>query len=92
MSQAELHFIRARIQGEKLNKAKKGLLRFPLPVGICDNEEGAIFLDPDEEVRSAVALIFSAFKQTGSGYAVAQHFGTRNLAFLKTLIRWSVER
>src|SRR5262245_49642079 len=33
MSQAELHFIRARLQGGKLNKAKKGELRSPLPVG-----------------------------------------------------------
>lgn len=29
MSQAELHFIRARMLGGKLNKAKKGELRFP---------------------------------------------------------------
>ena len=38
MAQAELHFIRARLQGGKLNKAKKGELRFPLPVGyVFDN-------------------------------------------------------
>ena len=30
MSQAELHFLRARLQGGKLNKAKKGDLRSPL--------------------------------------------------------------
>ncbi len=29
MAQAELHFLRARLQGGKLNKAKKGELRFP---------------------------------------------------------------
>ncbi len=83
MSQAELHFIRARLQGGKLNKAKKGLLRFPLPVGLCHNEEGSTVLDPDEEVRSAVALIFSTFKQTGSAYAVSRHCGTQNLPFPK---------
>ena len=83
MSQAELHFIRARLQGGKLNKAKKGLLRFPLPVGLCHNEEGSTVLDPDEEVRSAVALIFSTFKQTGSAYAVSRHSGTQNLPFPK---------
>lgn len=83
MSQAELHFIRARLQGGKLNKAKKGLLRFPLPVGLCHNEEGSTLLDPDEEVRSAVALIFSTFKQNGSAYAVSRHCGTQNLPFPK---------
>src|SRR5579859_7862961 len=30
---AELHFLHAGLQGGKLNKAKKGELRFPLPVG-----------------------------------------------------------
>jgi DNA invertase Pin-like site-specific DNA recombinase len=83
MSQAELHFIRARLQGGKLNKAQKGLLRFPLPVGLCHDEESKIVLDPDEEVRSAARLIFSTFKETGSAYAVSRHFGTRNLSFPK---------
>jgi DNA invertase Pin-like site-specific DNA recombinase len=30
MAQAELHFLRGRLQGGKLNKAQKGELRFPL--------------------------------------------------------------
>ncbi len=34
ISQAELHSMRARLWGGKLNKAKKGELRFPLPVGL----------------------------------------------------------
>ena len=34
MSQAELHFMHARLLGGKLNKAKKGELRFVLPVGL----------------------------------------------------------
>jgi DNA invertase Pin-like site-specific DNA recombinase len=33
-AQAELHIIRARLHGAKLNKAQKGELRFPLPVGL----------------------------------------------------------
>jgi DNA invertase Pin-like site-specific DNA recombinase len=32
-AQAELHIIRARLHGAKLNKAQKGELRFPVPVG-----------------------------------------------------------
>src|SRR5229473_1395466 len=39
MAQAELHFLRARLQGGKLHKAKKGELRFPLPVGFCYDAE-----------------------------------------------------
>ena len=36
-AQAELHIIRARLHGGKLNKARKGELRFPLPVGYVFN-------------------------------------------------------
>ncbi|MFA6290072.1 MAG: recombinase family protein [Opitutaceae bacterium] len=83
MSQAELHFLRARLQGGKLNKAKKGQLRFPLPVGLCYDDAGAIVLDPDAEVRGAVELLLALFRETGSGYAVAQTFAARGLKFPK---------
>ena len=42
MSQAELHIMRARLQGGKLHKAKKGQLRFALPVGLCFDEQNNI--------------------------------------------------
>jgi DNA invertase Pin-like site-specific DNA recombinase len=83
MSQAELHFLRARLQGGKLNKAKKGELRFPLPVGLCYDDAGAIVLDPDAEVRGAVELLLSLFREKGSAYGVAQEFAARGLKFPK---------
>ncbi len=61
MASAELHFLRARLQGGKLHKAQKGELRFPLPVGFCYDAESRIILDPDEEVRGAVAWCFGCF-------------------------------
>ena len=90
MSQAELHIIRGRLQGGKLNKAKKGELRFPLPVGFCYINEtnvhvpgqGIVF-DPDEEVRSVIQLFFDTFKKTGSAYGVLREFGSRNIKFPK---------
>lgn len=83
MSQAELHFIRARLQGGKLNKAKKGKLRFPLPVGFCYDDEGNTVFDPDEEVQSVIKVLFAAFKEEGSAYGVVQKFGRLNLKFPK---------
>ena len=83
MAQAELHFLRARLLGGKLNKAKKGELRFPLPVGFCHDEDGHIVLDPDEEVRGAVSLVFRLFRETGSAFAVVQNFVQRALRFPK---------
>ena len=83
MSQAELHFLRVRLQGGKLNKARKGQLRFPLPVGFVYAEPEGIVLDPDQEVQGAVRLVFATFGQTASAYGVVQHFAEHQLLFPK---------
>ena len=83
MSQAELHFLRARLQGGKLNKAKKGELRSPLPVGYIYDEVGRPVIDPDAEVRGALTVLFQAFQDTGSAYGVMDHFRRQGLLFPK---------
>jgi DNA invertase Pin-like site-specific DNA recombinase len=83
MSQAELHFLRARLQGGKCNKAKKGELHFPLPVGLSYDEQGRIVLDPDEEVRGAITLFFKCFGESGSAYEVVHRFASREIRFPK---------
>jgi DNA invertase Pin-like site-specific DNA recombinase len=83
MSQAELHFLRARLQGGKLNKAKKGELRSPLPVGYIYEELGRPVIDPDAEVRGAVAALFQAFHDAGTAYGVMDHFRRHGLHFPK---------
>src|SRR5712671_65231 len=83
MAQAELHFLRGRLQGGKLNKAQKGELRFPLPVGLCYDGEDRIVPDPDDEVRGAVQLAFRLFRETGSAYAVVKRFAEDGLRFPK---------
>src|SRR6201987_2530748 len=72
-AQAELHIIRARLHGGKLNKARKGELRFPLPVGFVFEGE-RIVVDPDQEVRGAVRSVFELFAREGTAYAVVQRF------------------
>jgi hypothetical protein len=81
MAQAELHLLRGRLLGGKLNKAKKGELRFPLPVGLCYDEEGGTVKDPDEEVRGAVALVFRFFRETRTACSVVQRFAEGALRF-----------
>lgn len=83
MAQAELHFIRGRLQGGKLNKAQKGELRFPLPVGYVFDEANRIVKDPDEQVRRSIELVFSVFHQTGSAYGVVHWFADQKLLFPK---------
>src|ERR1700740_2307347 len=55
-AQAELHIIRARLHGGKLNKAQKGELHLSLPVGLVFDGEN-IVLDPDQEVQGAVRAV-----------------------------------
>src|SRR5260370_22660432 len=81
MAQAELHLLRGRLLGGKLNKARKGVRRFPLLVGFCYEDERRIVLDPDEEVQGAVALVFRLFRETGSAFAVVRQFAKSNLRF-----------
>ncbi|MCP4603866.1 MAG: recombinase family protein [Proteobacteria bacterium] len=83
MSQAELHFLRARLQGGKLNKARKGELKSPLPVGYVYDDEGATVLDPDRQVRHALRFLFDSFRLTGSAYGVVHKFAQEGLEFPK---------
>jgi len=83
MSAAELHFLRGRLQGGKRNKAERGQLRFPLPVGLCWDDDGRIVLDPDSEIQGALRLVFRFFRQSGSAYGVAHQFAQQGLKFPK---------
>ncbi len=77
MSEAELHFLTGRLNGAKRAAAERGELRFPLPVGLVYDDDGATVLDPDVEVAAAVADVFSAFRSGGSAYQVVAAFKGR---------------
>jgi DNA invertase Pin-like site-specific DNA recombinase len=77
MSEAELHILAGRLQGARRAAAARGELRFGLPVGYVYDDEGDAVMDPDEEVRAAVADVFACFEQTGSAYAVVGAFAER---------------
>src|SRR5947209_8515382 len=67
MSEAELHVLRARLNGGIRNKAERGELRRGLPVGFAWGEgDGEILLDPDEAVVNAVRNVFQRFLEFGS--------------------------
>ena len=67
MSEAELHVLRARLEGGIRNKAKRGELRRGLPVGFVWGEgDGEVLLDPDEAISGAIAVIFERFGELGS--------------------------
>jgi len=67
MAEAELHVLRARLDGGIRNKAERGELRRGLPVGLVWGEEpGGIRKHPDEAVTGVVDAIFTRFAGCGS--------------------------
>jgi DNA invertase Pin-like site-specific DNA recombinase len=66
MSEAELHVLRSRLHQGKLNKARRGELFTCVPIGYVRTPEGGMALDPDEQVRSVVTLVFTKFGELGS--------------------------
>jgi DNA invertase Pin-like site-specific DNA recombinase len=79
-AQAELHIIRARLHGGKLNKARKGELHFALPVGFVFDDDKITF-DADKEVQGAVRIVFELFERESTAYAVVQRFQELGLRF-----------
>lgn len=79
ISEAELHFIRARLQGGLLAKAARGELRVRLPVGLLYDQLDNVVLDPDAQVRAAIERVFQTFEQTGSAHAVVKQFAAEGL-------------
>src|SRR5437867_7583510 len=72
MSEAELHVIRARLQGGILNKARRGELQSPLPVGLIYNAAKQPVLDLDKQVQHSLRCFFETFQQTGSAMGVTR--------------------
>src|SRR5436190_3265935 len=70
MSEAELHVLRARLEGGIRNKAARGELRRGLPVGLIWGEaDGEIRFHPDEAVTGVLAAVFGQFAACGSARA-----------------------
>ena len=96
MSEAELHILRARLNGGIRNKAARGELRRGLPVGfVYGDQDGEVLFHPDEAVTGAIRTIFERFTEMGSARQVWLWFRTEGLSFplqSNTLneIRWVV--
>jgi DNA invertase Pin-like site-specific DNA recombinase len=79
LSEAELFTLRTRLYEGRWNKARKGLLRFPLPVGYVLADGGWV-LDPDTQVRERLSYIFDSFRRLGVVRAVVRDLRQQGLA------------
>ena len=85
MSEAELHILKARLQGGLLNKARRGELALPLPVGLIYNAQHKVTLDPDQRVQQTLTFFFQTYQRTGSATAIVKAFRAQQLQFPRRL-------
>lgn len=66
MSEFELNLLRQRSFEAIRQKARRGELRFCLPVGYQWTAHGKVEMDPDQRVQQALRLVFSKMTELGS--------------------------
>ena len=82
MSEAELHILRARLDGGIRHKAARGELRRGLPIGfVWGDEDGEVRFHPDAAVVAAIRTVFERFAQLGSARRVWLWFHAESLNF-----------
>ena len=82
MSEAELHVLRARLNGGIRNKAARGELRRGLPIGLVWGEaDGEIRFHSDAAVTGAIRAVFERFAEMGSARRVWLWFRSEGLPF-----------
>jgi len=80
MSEAELHVLKQRMYQGKLNKARRGDLMGIPPIGYVRLASGEWAIDPDEQVRATVRLIFDQFDRETTLHGLLRylvHHGVR---------------
>jgi DNA invertase Pin-like site-specific DNA recombinase len=87
MSEAELHVLKARLQGGILNKARRGELQIHLPVGLVYDSQGKTILNPDRQVQHSFQLLFQTFRRTGAASATVKEFRKHGLLFPRKIHR-----
>ena len=73
MSEAELHILRGRMLAGARNKARRGELFNHAPIGYARVPGGGLMLDPDEQARDVVRLIFDKFDELGTVSALLRY-------------------
>src|SRR5213594_3167706 len=92
MSEAELHIIRARLDGGIRNKAQRGELRRELPVGLVwGDKDGEVRFHPDEAVVGAIRTVFDRFAEMGSVRQVWLWVRSQGLRFPSQVDAWGAE-
>lgn len=83
MSEAELHYLHARMKGGLDNKARRGELKFRIPVGYIYDDFDQLVKDPDENVRNVIALVFDTYARFHSCQRTLKELRGQHILFPK---------
>lgn len=99
MSEFELSLFRERSFEALRQKARRGALRFRLPIGLSWSDDGKIELDPDRRIQDVVHLVFRKFAELGSARQVHLWFRAEKISLpakrcedSKTKVTWELPR
>jgi DNA invertase Pin-like site-specific DNA recombinase len=79
ISEAELFLIKQRMWSGRLSKAQRGELVVALPAGFVRRPSGEVMLDPDEQVRAVITLVFDVFDRLGTVNAVLAYLADNGI-------------
>ncbi len=66
LSEAELHWLRLRLDAGRMRQVERGEYRQHLPTGLVRLPDGRVVKDPDQQVQAMIALVFARFAALGS--------------------------
>ena len=81
MSEFELTIMRRRLLDAAIAKARRGELRFGVPVGLVWEHGGKIEFDPDRRIQDALRTVFRLFDRLGSARKVLLRMHADGLLF-----------
>ena len=79
ISEFELVTMRNRLERGRLNKAQRGELFHCVPTGYVKLSTDRVELDPDEQVREVIRLIFDKYDEIGTAWGVFQYLIRNNI-------------
>ena len=79
MSEFEQCTMRNRLERGRLNKAARGELFYKVPCGYFTLPSGEVTLEPDEQARAVIQLVFKKFDELGTVYGVHRYLVTNDI-------------
>ena len=79
ISEFELVTMRNRLERGRLHKAQRGELFHRVPTGYIKLSSDRVELDPDEQVREVVRLIFDKYDELGTAWGVFHYLVRHNI-------------